>query len=78
MYATRRKLFEESLEQTRKISPKGEDANDITRDSLEEEARQGSLKSASQEDKFWARQRGCISERKKDMRRRSGQAIHQC
>ena len=58
MYATRRKLFEESLEKTKQIPPGGEDSGDITRDSLEEEARQGSLKSASQEERFWARQRG--------------------
>lgn len=57
-YLTRQKYFEESLDQTRRI-PALSDTNpeEITRSSLEEEARQSSLRTANPEDKFWNRQR---------------------
>ena len=59
MYLTRRKYFQESLKATKKAPPPGEsNFDELSRESLEEEARQGSLKSASAEEKFWNRQRG--------------------
>jgi len=57
-YLTRQRYFSESLDQTNRIpAPLSEVTGDITRGSLEEEARQGSLTTATLEDKFWARQR---------------------
>ncbi|KAK3073613.1 hypothetical protein LTR53_004623 [Teratosphaeriaceae sp. CCFEE 6253] len=56
-YMTRQKLFEESLDQTHKLPPLSEKGEEITRSSLEEEARQGSLGNASPEERFWNRQR---------------------
>ena len=58
MYTTRQKYFNESLTKTKQIPPMGEKEDQITRESLEEEARQGSLKSSTPEEKFWNRQRG--------------------
>lgn len=60
MFATRQKYFKESLKETRKIHPtgEGESGQEINRDSLEEEARQASLKSSTPEERFWGRQRG--------------------
>ncbi|KAK5169460.1 uncharacterized protein LTR77_005436 [Saxophila tyrrhenica] len=57
-FVTRQKLMKESLEQTRMVPPPGEKADEITRRSLEEDARQGSLHDASPREKFWDRQRG--------------------
>ncbi|KAK5715079.1 hypothetical protein LTR15_010495 [Elasticomyces elasticus] len=56
-YLTRQKLFEESLDQTHKLPPMSEKGGEITRTSLEEEARSSSLGTASPEEKFWNRQR---------------------
>ncbi|KAI7702414.1 DUF590-domain-containing protein, partial [Hortaea werneckii] len=56
-FATRKQLFETSLDQTRRIPPMSEKAEEITRSSLEEEARQSSLHSATPEERFWMRQR---------------------
>ncbi|RMZ10589.1 hypothetical protein D0862_03193 [Hortaea werneckii] len=56
-FATRKQLFETSLDQTRRIPPMSEKAEEITRSSLEEEARQSSLHSATPEERFWVRQR---------------------
>lgn len=59
MYMTRQKYFQESLEKTRHIPPpSGEAEDNITRSSLEEDARHGSLKATTEEDRFWSRQRG--------------------
>ena len=57
-FMTRKRYFQESLEKTRDVKPVGEDAEEITREMLEEEARQGSLKSATGAERFWGRQRG--------------------
>ncbi|KAK3679495.1 hypothetical protein LTR78_001056 [Recurvomyces mirabilis] len=57
-YLTRQKLFEESLDQTHKLPTLSEVGEKPSRTSLEEEARQGSLKTASPEERFWARQQG--------------------
>lgn len=56
-FMTRRKYFQQSLDETR-MPAMSDTTEDITRDSLEEEARQGSLKAATPEERFWARQRG--------------------
>ena len=58
MFTTRRKYFQESLDEMKNVKPVGEDAEKITRSSLEEEARQGSLHSATPAEHFWNRQRG--------------------
>ena len=60
-YLTRQKFVEESLSTsrpTRKTDDDDERQSSITRESLEEDARRGSLKTASPEERFWARQRG--------------------
>lgn len=56
----RSKYLEESLgEQAKRLAPlMNEKENVISRESLEEEARQGSLQSSNIEGRFWARQRG--------------------
>ena len=57
-FATRKQLFETSLDQTRRLPPMSEKAEEvITRGTLEEEARQSSLHSATPEERFWMRQR---------------------
>ena len=56
-FATRQALFNTSLDQTSRIPPLSEKVGEITRTSLEEEARQGSLHDADPEAKFWGRQR---------------------
>lgn len=58
MFVTRRKYMKESLEKIKMVPPPGEKADDITRSSLEDDARQSSLHSATPEEKFWDRQRG--------------------
>ena len=59
MFLTRRKYFQESLQATKKAPPPGEqNFEDLSRESLEEEARKGSLKSSTAEQRFWDRQRG--------------------
>lgn len=57
-FVTRRRYFEDSLDATKHVKPVGEDAEEITREMLEEEARTGSLKSATPAERFWKRQRG--------------------
>lgn len=58
-FLTRQKLFEESLDQTHKLPGLAENGDgEITRSSLEEEARQATLTTATPEEKFWARQKG--------------------
>ena len=56
-YLTRQQYFKESMDQTGRIPPISEKAEQISRSSLEEEARQQSLRSSSPGDRFWARQR---------------------
>ncbi|KAK4547670.1 hypothetical protein LTR36_000627 [Oleoguttula mirabilis] len=56
-YMTREKYYKESLDQTHRLPPISEKGEEITRRSLEEEARQGSMNTANPEEKFWARQR---------------------
>jgi anoctamin-10 len=58
MFITRRKYMKESLDKTKMAPPPGEKADDITRSSLEEDARQSSLHNATPQEKFWDRQRG--------------------
>ncbi len=58
LFSTRRKYMKASLEKTKLAPPPGEKADDITRNSLEEDARQASLHSATPQEKFWDRQRG--------------------
>jgi anoctamin-10 len=59
-YLVRRKYFDESIGELEKKKNPLKDAplEMPTRESLEEDARKGSLKSASAEDRFWGRQRG--------------------
>ena len=57
-FQTRRKYIQESLDKTKQAPPLGEKDDDITRASLEEDARQASLHNASPEERFWDRQRG--------------------
>lgn len=57
LFLVRRKYFEESLDQTARLPPLSQQPEKINRTSLEEEARQGSLRTARPEEKFWLRQR---------------------
>lgn len=58
MFRTKRAYIQESLNNARMTPPMGEKDEPITRDVLEEEARQSSLKSYTPEERFWNRQRG--------------------
>ncbi|RDI88360.1 hypothetical protein Vi05172_g1080 [Venturia inaequalis] len=62
-YAVRKRYFDESLTELAKYPALGDAAGlmkteEITRESLEEDARQGSLRTSTVETRFWARQRG--------------------
>ncbi|KAF2396207.1 DUF590-domain-containing protein [Trichodelitschia bisporula] len=58
-YIVRKKYFDESLESLGKVRPlKDEGVVEITRESLEEDARRASMGDARPEDAFWNRQRG--------------------
>lgn len=57
-FLTRQKYFEDSMKKTRYVQPEGKEAENITREQLEEEARQGTLYSYTPEERFWGRQRG--------------------
>ncbi|KAJ9668071.1 hypothetical protein H2201_001877 [Coniosporium apollinis] len=57
-YLLRRQYFEESLSEIRQLPTMGQAAEHIDRGTLEEEARQSTLRGHSVEDAFWARQRG--------------------
>lgn len=58
-YLERQKYFQESLSARSKLPAGLKDQNSaVTRESLEEEARQGSLKTSTPEERFWNRQRG--------------------
>jgi len=56
-FMTRKRYFDESLNQTYALPAMGNMGEKVTRESLEEEARLGSLKSSRPEERFWARQR---------------------
>ena len=55
--AVRKRYFEESLSEMAQLPVMGQMGEKITRQTLEEEARLGSLTSSRVEDRFWARQR---------------------
>ncbi|SMQ47056.1 unnamed protein product [Zymoseptoria tritici ST99CH_3D7] len=58
-YITRQRLFEDSLKNLPKVQiGEQEDEKTVTREGLEEEARQGTLHTANPTEKFWNRQRG--------------------
>lgn len=59
-YLLRKRYLEEQFgeENAFELPPSGPAEENITRQSLEDEARAGSLKSSSSADRFWARQRG--------------------
>lgn len=56
-FATRERYFQESLQRIHRLPAVTDKAEDITRASLEDDARRTSLHSASPEARFWARQR---------------------
>jgi len=56
-FLIRKQYFEENLSQLGSMPRLSEKAAEITRTSLEEEARQGSLRDTTPEIKFWQRQR---------------------
>ena len=57
-YMVRKRYFEENLSNLQKAPRMQEKGDEITRESLEDDARTASLRNASVEEKFWARQRG--------------------
>ncbi|KAF1837039.1 DUF590-domain-containing protein [Decorospora gaudefroyi] len=57
-YLVRKQYFEENLSQLQHMPRLSEKGDDITRTSLEEEARMGSLRDSTPEIRFWQRQRG--------------------
>ncbi|KAF2145064.1 uncharacterized protein K452DRAFT_356396 [Aplosporella prunicola CBS 121167] len=57
-FTLRRRYFSESLSEVEKLPKMAEEGGDVDRATLEEEARQSSLRESKLEDKFWARQRG--------------------
>ena len=57
-FLTRQKFVQDSLSQVQKAPILDEKRESITRQSLEEDARRGSLQTASPEERFWSRQRG--------------------
>lgn len=57
-YLVRKQYFEENLSSLEKMPTLTSDGAQITRKSLEEDARQGSLRESTPEMRFWGRQRG--------------------
>jgi hypothetical protein len=57
-YLVRKRYFEESLSQLNKLPRMADAGSDITRKSLEEDARRSSLAASTPESRFWARQKG--------------------
>jgi anoctamin-10 len=57
-YLIRKQFFEENLSSLKKIPSLSESGGEITRKSLEEDARQSSLRESTTESRFWGRQRG--------------------
>ena len=56
-FMVRKRYFEESFGESALELPPPTDREKITRATLEEEARQSTLRTSSVEDRFWARQR---------------------
>ncbi|KAM0721259.1 hypothetical protein Q7P37_003547 [Cladosporium fusiforme] len=56
-FMVRQKYFQESLDQTHRLPPISEKAEEITKATLEDEARKASLQAATPQERFWARQR---------------------
>jgi anoctamin-10 len=57
-FAVRKQYFEENLNALKKLPVLSGSGEEITRKSLEEDAREGSLRQATPESRFWGRQRG--------------------
>ncbi|KAJ4305414.1 hypothetical protein N0V90_000945 [Kalmusia sp. IMI 367209] len=57
-FLVRKQYFEENLKSLERLPKMAEKGVEITRESLEEDARMGSLKESSDTERFWARQRG--------------------
>ncbi|KAF1999643.1 DUF590-domain-containing protein [Amniculicola lignicola CBS 123094] len=57
-YLVRKQYFEENLSQMQRIPKMADKGVEISRESLEEDARRSSLKTSSPEERFWERQRG--------------------
>ena len=57
-YLIRKQFFEENLSSLKKIPSLSGSGGEITRKSLEEDARQSSLRESTAESRFWGRQRG--------------------
>lgn len=57
-FLVRKQYFEENLQSIQRLPKMTEKGMDITRESLEEDARQSSLKETTEAERFWARQRG--------------------
>jgi anoctamin-10 len=57
-YLIRKQFFEENLSQLQKFPTLSAGGEEITRKSLEEDARQSSLRESTDESRFWSRQRG--------------------
>lgn len=57
-YLVRKQYFEENLTELEKIPKMAEAGGDITRESLEEDARASTLRESTPEIRFWSRQKG--------------------
>jgi hypothetical protein len=57
-FLVRKQYFEESLSKQGRLPTMADAGGEITRESLEEDARRSSLQIATPEDRFWAHQRG--------------------
>ncbi|ORY17824.1 calcium-activated chloride channel-domain-containing protein [Clohesyomyces aquaticus] len=57
-FLVRKKYFEESLSELKRLPTMADKGEEITRKSLEEDAREGSLRASTPESRFWSRQRG--------------------
>ncbi|KAF2733124.1 DUF590-domain-containing protein [Polyplosphaeria fusca] len=57
-YLVRKQYFEENLSLLEKIPRMADAGGDITRESLEEDARQSTLRASTAESRFWSRQKG--------------------
>lgn len=57
-YLVRKQYFEENLTKLEKFPKMADAGGDISRESLEEDARQASLRASNPETRFWSRQKG--------------------
>ncbi|KAF2834920.1 DUF590-domain-containing protein [Patellaria atrata CBS 101060] len=57
-YIIRKRYFDENLSEIHRLPPMSDAKTIVDRESLEEDARESSLGSSRQEDRFWARQKG--------------------